>query len=140
MTAIWAGIDAGKTHHHCVVIDDTGKRLLSRRVANEESELVKLLGEVLDLGEVADPQPVRGARAGQYGIVRLRRLVGLQADRGTAASARPRCGCAVRPLAWTLGIPPGRRRRISQVGLHSARYQSALTRSGASPSWSRVLA
>lgn len=52
MTAIWAGIDAGKTHHHCVVIDDTGKRLLSRRVANEETELLRLLGNVLDLGEV----------------------------------------------------------------------------------------
>ncbi|MEU5239172.1 IS110 family transposase, partial [Streptomyces lydicus] len=43
MTAIWAGIDAGKTHHHCVVIDETGKRLLSRRVANDETELLKLL-------------------------------------------------------------------------------------------------
>ncbi|MFF3404600.1 IS110 family transposase [Streptomyces sp. NPDC002659] len=53
MTEIWAGIDAGKTHHHCVVIDDTGKRLLSRRVANEETELLKLLGDVLDLGEVS---------------------------------------------------------------------------------------
>ncbi|HEY5834492.1 IS110 family transposase [Streptomyces sp.] len=52
MTAIWAGIDAGKTHHHCVVIDDTGKRLLSRRVANDETELLKLLGDVLALGEV----------------------------------------------------------------------------------------
>jgi transposase len=52
VTAIWAGIDAGKTHHHCVVIDDTGKRLLSRRVANEESELLQLLGDVLALGEV----------------------------------------------------------------------------------------
>ncbi|MFF3059322.1 IS110 family transposase [Streptomyces sp. NPDC057909] len=52
MTAIWAGIDAGKTHHHCVVIDDTGKRLLSRRVANEESDLLKLLGDVLELGEM----------------------------------------------------------------------------------------
>ncbi|MFC5219005.1 IS110 family transposase [Streptomyces coerulescens] len=52
MTAIWAGIDAGKTHHHCVVIDDTGKRLLSRRVANEETELLKLLGDVLDLGDI----------------------------------------------------------------------------------------
>ncbi|KUN90246.1 IS110 family transposase [Streptomyces caeruleatus] len=53
MTAIWAGIDAGKTHHHCVVIDDTGKRLLSRRVANDESELLKLLGDVLGLGDEA---------------------------------------------------------------------------------------
>ena len=52
MTAIWAGIDAGKTHHHCVVIDDTGRRLLSRRAANEETELLQLLGDVLDLGEV----------------------------------------------------------------------------------------
>ncbi|MGW4460299.1 IS110 family transposase [Streptomyces albidoflavus] len=53
MTAIWAGIDAGKTHHHCVVIDDTGKRLLSRRVANDESELLKLLGDVLALDDEA---------------------------------------------------------------------------------------
>lgn len=52
MTAIWAGIDAGKNHHHCVVIDDTGKRLLSRRVANDETELLQLLGDVLALGEV----------------------------------------------------------------------------------------
>ena len=52
MPAIWAGIDAGKTHHHCVVMDDTGKRLLSRRVANDETELLRLLGDVLDLGDV----------------------------------------------------------------------------------------
>jgi transposase len=51
MTAIWAGIDAGRTHHHCVVIDDTGKRLLSRRVANDESELLKLLADVLALSD-----------------------------------------------------------------------------------------
>ena len=52
MTAIWAGIDAGKTHHHCVVIDDTGKRLLSRRVANDETELLQLMADVLALGDV----------------------------------------------------------------------------------------
>lgn len=51
MAAIWAGIDAGKTHHHCVVIDETGKRLLSRRVANDEPELLELLESVLALGE-----------------------------------------------------------------------------------------
>ncbi|MEU1466559.1 transposase, partial [Streptomyces sp. NPDC005727] len=54
MTAIWAGIDAWKTHHHCVVIDDAGRRLLSRRVANDESELFKHIrgqaGEVLSSG------------------------------------------------------------------------------------------
>ncbi|WP_234326422.1 IS110 family transposase [Streptomyces sp. NRRL S-337] len=24
MATIWAGIDAGKTHHHCVAIDENG--------------------------------------------------------------------------------------------------------------------
>ncbi|MFI6084082.1 hypothetical protein ACIBBB_24395 [Streptomyces sp. NPDC051217] len=28
---IWAGVDIGKEHHHCVVIDAQGERLLSRR-------------------------------------------------------------------------------------------------------------
>ncbi|MDO0930777.1 IS110 family transposase [Streptomyces sp. DG2A-72] len=51
MAAIWAGIDAGKTHHHCVAIDESGRRLLSRRVANDEPELLKLLADVLTLGE-----------------------------------------------------------------------------------------
>jgi transposase len=51
MAAIWAGIDAGKTHHHCVAIDESGQRLLSRRVANDEPELLELLAEVLTLGE-----------------------------------------------------------------------------------------
>jgi transposase len=46
---IWAGIDCGKTHHHCVVVDAESKTLLSRRVANDEEELLKLLGDVLAL-------------------------------------------------------------------------------------------
>ncbi|MFF5931228.1 IS110 family RNA-guided transposase [Streptomyces hydrogenans] len=51
MAAIWAGIDAGKTHHHCVAIDESGRRLLSRRVANDEPELLELLTDVLALGD-----------------------------------------------------------------------------------------
>ncbi|WP_433461706.1 IS110 family transposase [Spirillospora sp. CA-128828] len=51
MGQIWAGVDAGKIHHHCVVIDGDGKRLLSRPVANDEPELLKLMSDVLDLGE-----------------------------------------------------------------------------------------
>ena len=27
MPQIWAGVDAGKGHHHCVVIDGNGERL-----------------------------------------------------------------------------------------------------------------
>jgi hypothetical protein len=37
MAAIWAGIDAGKTHHHCV--------------ANDEPELLELLADVMDLAD-----------------------------------------------------------------------------------------
>ena len=43
MAQIWAGVDMGKTHHHCVVMDHDGRRLLSRRVANDEQELLALL-------------------------------------------------------------------------------------------------
>jgi transposase len=50
MTAIWAGIDAGKRAHHCVVIDTTGRILLSRRVVNDESALLELIAAVLALG------------------------------------------------------------------------------------------
>jgi transposase len=51
MGRIWAGVDAGKTHHHCVVLDVEGRKLLSRRVANDEPELLALLAEVAGLGE-----------------------------------------------------------------------------------------
>ncbi|WP_413799632.1 IS110 family transposase [Streptomyces iranensis] len=44
---IWAGVDIGKEHHHCVVINPDGERLLSRRVLNDESELLQLIGDVL---------------------------------------------------------------------------------------------
>ncbi|WP_442859067.1 IS110 family transposase [Arthrobacter sp. CAN_A212] len=46
MPQLWAGIDAGKTHHHCVVIDDGGARLFSQRVANDETDLLDLMGNV----------------------------------------------------------------------------------------------
>lgn len=47
MSRIWAGLDAGKTHHHCVVIDAEGTKMLSRRVSNDEPELLQLLTDVL---------------------------------------------------------------------------------------------
>lgn len=52
MQQLWAGIDAGKTHHHCVVIDEDGKRLYSRRILNDEAELLQMLADVTALGEV----------------------------------------------------------------------------------------
>lgn len=51
MPRLWAGIDAGKTHHHCVAIDEDGRRVLSRKVANDETELLALLADVLEAAD-----------------------------------------------------------------------------------------
>lgn len=51
MPELWAGTDAGKAEHHCVVIDTDGKRKLSRRVANDETALLKLISDVLALSD-----------------------------------------------------------------------------------------
>ncbi|WP_329156964.1 MULTISPECIES: IS110 family transposase [unclassified Streptomyces] len=53
MPQIWAGVDIGKTHHHCVVLNAEGTRLLSRRVLNDEPELLALLADVLAIDEDA---------------------------------------------------------------------------------------
>lgn len=49
MPELWAGTDAGKAEHHCTVIDSDGAVVLSRRVPNNETELLELLGDVLEL-------------------------------------------------------------------------------------------
>lgn len=54
MPQLWAGVDAGKSNHHCVVIDQGGQRLLSRKVANEEDDLIALISEVTELA-AGDP-------------------------------------------------------------------------------------
>lgn len=46
MAQLWAGVDAGKAHHHCVVIDADGTRLYSQRVSNDESALLNLIAYV----------------------------------------------------------------------------------------------
>lgn len=51
MSRIWAGVDAGKGHHHCVVINGEGDKLLSCRVMNDEAELLSLIADVLGLGD-----------------------------------------------------------------------------------------
>lgn len=47
----WAGIDAGRGHHHLVVIDQEGQRLMSRRVANDEVELGEAINDALAVAE-----------------------------------------------------------------------------------------
>lgn len=49
MFTIWAGVDIGKEHHHCVVLDARGERKMSRRVGDDEPELLELIREVWDV-------------------------------------------------------------------------------------------
>lgn len=51
MSRIWAGTDCGKGHHHCLALDTEGDTVLSRRVANDETELLELIGDVLDIAD-----------------------------------------------------------------------------------------
>src|SRR5829696_9181118 len=41
---VWIGIDVGKTHHWVCVVGADGKVLLSVRIANDEAQIVALLG------------------------------------------------------------------------------------------------
>lgn len=54
MPRLWAGVDAGKTHHHCVVIDEDGTRLLSRKIGNDEDDILALLADVTALTDGED--------------------------------------------------------------------------------------
>jgi transposase len=60
----WAGVDVGKGFHWAHVVDASGTKLLSRKVGNDEAELLGLLDEVLSLaGKIvwAIDQPGGGA-------------------------------------------------------------------------------
>lgn len=72
MFKIWAGVDIGKEHHHCVGLDARGERLLSRRVGNDEPELLELIRDVLTL---SDPGEVLWAVDTNHGSAAL--LIGL---------------------------------------------------------------
>ena len=51
MPTLWAGIDAGKRTHHCVVIDGAGAVLLSLKVSNDENKLLDLIATVIELSD-----------------------------------------------------------------------------------------
>jgi Transposase len=55
MPAFWVGIDSGKRAHHCIMIDQIGAALLSKRVENDEhamTELIATIAEIAAGGEV----------------------------------------------------------------------------------------
>jgi transposase len=49
MERVWVGIDAGKEVHWAHVLDASGTGLLSRKVENEEADLLRLIDEVFAL-------------------------------------------------------------------------------------------
>ncbi|WMX44205.1 IS110 family transposase [Streptomyces roseicoloratus] len=48
---VWVGIDAGKGHHWAAVVDETGATLWSKKIGNDESEILTALGEILELAD-----------------------------------------------------------------------------------------
>jgi hypothetical protein len=61
----WVGVDVGKEFHWVHVLDPSGTQLLSRRVENDEANLLTLIEEVFSLAEEvlwATDQPAGAAR------------------------------------------------------------------------------
>lgn len=64
MDRAWAGIDAGKESHWAHILDASGEKLLSRKVANDEADLSELIDETLSIADEiiwAIDQPGGGA-------------------------------------------------------------------------------
>ena len=137
----WAGIDVGKGFHWAHVVDDSGTALLSRRVDNDEADLLALIDEALaSAGEVAwaVDQPGGGAalllallwERGQRVIY----VPGLAVDRARDAYrgesktdrkdarviAYPRPGCGVTWGGWSPGMMPSPGCNSSSPGEASA--------------------
>ena len=51
MDKAWAGVDAGKEFHWAHLLDASGKELLSRKVENDEADILKLIDEALSFAK-----------------------------------------------------------------------------------------
>ena len=74
---MWVGIDAWKEHHHAAAVDDDGRVLWSRRMANDQAAIAELIdrhrqhADVV-LGVVRPDQQRDRAAAGDAGRCRSR--------------------------------------------------------------------
>lgn len=48
---IWVGVDAGKGHHWAVAVDGEGQALFSRKVINDENEILQLIAAACEAGD-----------------------------------------------------------------------------------------
>jgi transposase len=51
MGRVWAGVDAGKEFHWAHVLDASGRELLSRKVENDEADILRLIDEALSFAK-----------------------------------------------------------------------------------------
>jgi transposase len=51
MDKAWVGVDAGKEFHWAHVLDASGKELLSRKVENDEADILRFVNEALSFAE-----------------------------------------------------------------------------------------
>jgi transposase len=51
MDKAWAGVDAGKEFHWAHLLDASGRKMLSRKVENDEADISEFIGEALTLLE-----------------------------------------------------------------------------------------
>jgi hypothetical protein len=47
MNKAWVGVDVGKEFHWAQVLDASGRQLLSRKVENDEADILELIDEAL---------------------------------------------------------------------------------------------
>nr|WP_269457431.1 transposase [Microbacterium pygmaeum] len=107
MSTLWAGIDAGKRTHHCVLIDHQGAVLLSTKVSNDETSLLDLIEHALPLIKLRELAPRTSARSSR--------------ERPLHETADRRAGLALRRVG-SLGsrsFPPRTEEIRGQVGLRS---------------------
>jgi transposase len=51
MGKVWAGIDVGKEFHWAHLLDASGRKLLSRKVENDEADILRLIEEAVSFAE-----------------------------------------------------------------------------------------
>lgn len=61
---VWVGIDVGKAHHWASAVDETGGQVWSRKIANDETDLLDAIAAALELaGEVSWAVDISGTSA-----------------------------------------------------------------------------
>lgn len=50
MAKLWIGVDIGRAHHHVAAVDGEGRLVFSRKVDNDERDILAVIAEVAAVG------------------------------------------------------------------------------------------